>query len=243
MQNSARGLLVATALLLGGFACGMYRQQEWALALWPWPADDPLGNIFTAAVAAAVAASLLWVGASGHLAAFFHGQRMDRREDVPTPAPVRWAFAGIIALLVPVGVALTQGVAHVLPWPQEPSAQAVCGWLCLGTAVYLSCGFLLPQWQDACGQLVGLLAHDLVLAGPYLERLASATAEDRPSLTMHLAIMAGSALLAVYYLVLHPTTRLGVRTGAGRAQAPRVTPERQYPDSVPNSFRSRTSGL
>ncbi len=50
-----------SALLL--LAAGYFWQMPWAVATWPWP-DGPLSFTFIAAIQAAIAAALLWIGVS-----------------------------------------------------------------------------------------------------------------------------------------------------------------------------------
>ncbi len=62
-----RLLLLLVGLVSGVLAFGYFTQAPWALATWPWK-DGALANIFVSSVLAAVAAAMLWVAASGHLA-------------------------------------------------------------------------------------------------------------------------------------------------------------------------------
>lgn len=47
---------------------GFFFQMSWATALWPWP-DTRLSYIFIAAITAAVAAPMIWIGLSGEYGA------------------------------------------------------------------------------------------------------------------------------------------------------------------------------
>jgi len=70
------GRLVSLArigLVLAGIASlvlclGFVLQADWATALWPWP-ERPLSYLFIGSIAAAIALPLLWIGATGELAA------------------------------------------------------------------------------------------------------------------------------------------------------------------------------
>jgi hypothetical protein len=62
-----RYLLLVLGLLAAVLAVGYFLQLPWALATWPWP-DGRLSNIFVSSVLAAVAAAMLWIGASAHFA-------------------------------------------------------------------------------------------------------------------------------------------------------------------------------
>ncbi|RIK36621.1 MAG: hypothetical protein DCC55_26765 [Chloroflexi bacterium] len=70
-------LVVRILLVLGGIgvlalAAIFAFQREWAAALWFW-GDSPLSFYFIAAMQAAIAAAMLWIGLSGELAALAPG--------------------------------------------------------------------------------------------------------------------------------------------------------------------------
>jgi hypothetical protein len=59
--------LLTTGTLAAVLAAGYFMQAPWALATWPWQ-DGRLSNIFVSSILAAVAVSMLWVGAFNRLA-------------------------------------------------------------------------------------------------------------------------------------------------------------------------------
>lgn len=141
----------------------------------------------------------------------------------PTPALVRWSFALFAVVLILVGTALVKGAPHVFPWPLKPTHSAIYGWIFLGAAVYFIHGFFVPSWSNARGQLLGFLAYDVVLLGPYFSHLDKVLPEHRTSLIIYLCVLVYSTMLAAWYLFLAPRTRFGARTlDAGGASSARA---------------------
>lgn len=136
-------------------------------------------------------------------------RRYPVRDPRPTPAPVRWSFALFAVLLVVVGTALVRGAPHVFPWPLKPTHSALYGWIFLGAAVYFAHGVVRPSWGNARGPLLGFLAYDLVLLGPYFAHLDKVLPEHRASLVVYLAVLLYSTALAAWFLFLSPATRFG----------------------------------
>lgn len=64
----ARGLLMAVGLVLLLLCVGFIAQWSWVVALWPWP-DSRLSYRFLAAIMAAIAMPILWIGWSQEIAA------------------------------------------------------------------------------------------------------------------------------------------------------------------------------
>ncbi len=126
----------------------------------------------------------------------------------PTPALVRWSFAAFaLTLLLASGLLLAK-VPNVLPWTITPDLSVLIGLMFLGAAAYFIYGVLRPTWANAAGQLAGFLAYDLVLFWPLAARLPTVSAEQRLSLILYTAVVTYSGLLALYFLFLHPPTRL-----------------------------------
>jgi hypothetical protein len=256
MTRLSRAGLVGLALFAFAFAAGLCWQQPWATGIWLWPDAPRLSNIFIASIVAAIAAPILWIGASGEIgasragalnlvvaftglsiylfqlsaaqgdvrtsfyAAFFavgiagnlgvylYARRHPIRDPRPVPALLRGSFAAFALILIPTGLALVRSVPNVFPWPLASDMSVVYGWIFLGASVYFIHGFLWPSWQNAKGQLLGFLAYDLVLIGPYLAHLQHVRPENRLSLLIYLGAIIYSGLLAIYYLAVHPATRL-----------------------------------
>ena len=82
------------------------------------------------------------------------------------------------------------------------------GFIYLGAAAYFVSGVFDPRWGNAQGQLVGFLAYDLVLIGPFVDRFDEVHGGELTSLIVYTAFLAYSGVLAVYYLFLAPSTRV-----------------------------------
>ena len=65
-----------------------------------------------------------------------------------------------------------------------------------------------PRWENAGGQLAGFLAYDAVLIGPFLARVPTIDAQLRLNLVICIAVLVGSAAIALCYVALRPATRL-----------------------------------
>ena len=64
-----------------------------------------------------------------------------------------------------------------------------------------------PRWHSARGQLLGFLAYDLILIGPFLAHFNTVNPVHRLSLTIYTLVLVYSGALAVYYLFVNKTTR------------------------------------
>ncbi len=148
------------------------------------------------------------------------------RTATPTPRPVLAAFVAIVVTLVIVGSLLIAGVPGVLPWPVTPQLSAVFGSMFLGASAYFGYGLVDRRWENAGGQLAGFLAYDIVLILPFAARLLSGEPSYygspseplRLNLVLYTLIIVLSAVIAGYYLLIHPATRLrGPRRSSGPA--------------------------
>ena len=74
--------------------------------------------------------------------------------------------------------------------------------------VYFAYGLWRPVWGNAKGQLVGFLAYDLVLIVPFVRLWFSSPSL---SLAVYIAVIAGSAVVSIWYLALSPRYRLWTR--------------------------------
>jgi hypothetical protein len=81
------------------------------------------------------------------------------------------------------------------------------GWVFMGAAVYFAYGALQRDWHDARGQLLGFLAYDLVLIGPFLADFASVPPGHLLSLVIYVLVLVYSGTLAIFYLFVSPRTR------------------------------------
>ncbi len=133
------------------------------------------------------------------------------RDARPMPGLVRLSFGGFAAVLVLVSVLLLLQVPNVFPWPLLPESSVMFSRIFMGAAVYFVHGLLWPSWSNAAGQLVGFLAYDVVLIGPFLGHFADVRPEHRLSLTVYVVVILYSSALSIYYLFVNGATRLGAR--------------------------------
>jgi hypothetical protein len=259
------GALFGVAAL--GVGVGLLLGQPWAIGLWPFGAlESPLGLVFLASIAMAVAAPTIWIGLSGEVRAaqagalnllitfggwsgylLSEGQRQGRIDWVATGAACavaaltmalmailsgrtawsdeRWvskwlrgSFAVFAALLIVVGGLLVAAAPTVFPWPAAPSSSVMYGWIFLGAAAYFIHAALQPRRANSTGQLLGFLAYDLVLIGPFIAHFSTVRSEHRLSLMIFTAVLVYSGVLAIYHLFIHADSRL--RSGRPGAREP-----------------------
>jgi hypothetical protein len=146
------------------------------------------------------------------------------RDPRPTPRPVIGAFAVFVLALLLVGGALVAQVPRILPWQVTPELSTLFGLMFLGAATYFVYGLLDRRWENAGGQLAGFIAYDVVLILPFVLRLPTIEAELLLNLVVYLVVVVGSGILAAWYLVGNPATRVRLRaretaTAAGAAAA------------------------
>lgn len=152
----------------------------------------------------------------------FWARRFPETDRRPMPMGLRFAFAIFVFALVTVGIAMIAKVEGIFPWPLKPETSVVFGWMFLGDAFYFLFALLQPRWGNASTQLWSFLAYDAVLIGPFLQRLQILTASNteqywtwRYSLVVYIGVLLFSAAVAIYYLFLNGTTRIGSRPMAG----------------------------
>jgi hypothetical protein len=175
------------AVTYGGIALFYFRRSD-------APSLARLG-----AASGVVAAICLLIFAVNHSRPF--------RESGPTPPLVRGSFALFSVILALVGGSLVLRRPHVFPWPISPETSVIYGWIFLGAMCYFVYALRRPRWGNARGQLLGFLAYDLVLIGPYLALLRTVKPDLRLNLIVYIAVIAYSGLLAIYFLFLDPRTR------------------------------------
>jgi hypothetical protein len=152
------------------------------------------------------AAAMLLLGVV-EMVAFLWAARVSVLDARPTPLPVRASFGVFTGVLVATGFFLVTGSPHIFPWPLKPEGSVIMGWIFWGAALYFGAGVVRPVWENACGQLLGFLAYDLVLIGPYVAHFDKVKPAHALSLKVYVAVISYSALLAVYYLFVHAETR------------------------------------
>ncbi len=149
---------------------------------------------------------------------FVRSRRIPWRDPRPMPGPVRASFAVFAAMLVAFGTALAFH-ADVFPWDLGSETSVMFGFIYLGAAAYFVWGFLHPRWSNAAGQLVGFLAYDLVLIGPFVDQFDDVSGGKLISLIVYTAFLLYSGGLAIYYLFINEGTRLGGAAGAAGTPA------------------------
>lgn len=170
-------------------------------------------TVFTLQVARGSSALIVFAVALGAAGVFglimlLVTRRFPLPKQPPLPLPVRAAFGIFIVALLIVGGALILKTPNILPWSVTTSASVIYGWMYLGAAAYFAYALIRPRWYNAGGQLIGFLAYDLVLILPFLQSLPSIEPRYATSLIVYTIVVAGSGLLAAYYLFINAETRL-----------------------------------
>jgi len=137
-----------------------------------------------------------------------YSQRCKFSETQPTPALVRISFVGFAVTLLLTGGALMMVRPNIFPWPLSPENSIFYGGIFIGAMCYFLYGLIYPLWANAKGQLLGFLAYDLVLIVPFIQHFKTVRPDMQLSLTIYTPVVSYSGLLAIYFLFLHPPTRL-----------------------------------
>jgi hypothetical protein len=175
---------------------GLAGQATWTIA---FEASSQELMIFAIAVWVAVVA----VGVMMVLA------RNERwRDPRPTPWLVRGAFALFSFVLLTAGGLLVQRV-QIFPWVLDRDTALAFGIMFLGAAAYFIYGIVEPVWSNAKGQLIGFLAYDAVLLVPYVNLWPTTEGDQRIGLTVYLAALAISGVIAIWYLCFNPIWKFG----------------------------------
>lgn len=191
------GRLAAAA---GGFLHVATMCAGLAMLLWPLALRDasavPMGY--------AVACTAL---ALACLAAFGFVRRLPVLDQRPLPLSLRvWSLL-YIAILLPAGSALVAQLPGVMPWPLRPEMSMVCGWVFLSAAWSFAYPLLRPQVEQLRVGLIGFLAYDAVLIGPFIGHLETVRPELLRSLQLYLLALAVTAGVSLYYLFVCRATR------------------------------------
>lgn len=139
---------------------------------------------------------------------FWWSRRLPIHDTRPVSRFVRGSFAFFVIALIIAGGQLVLKNPNIMPWRISSEAMLIYGWMFLGAAAYFAYGVIRPGWYNAGGQLAGFLAYDIVLIVPFLQRLSTIEPGLRLNLIIYIAVLSYSGLLAIYYLFLHPQTRL-----------------------------------
>ena len=117
------------------------------------------------------------------------------------------SFVVFTIVLLLVGTLLVLQKPVVFPWPLKPESSVIFGLIFLGAATYFAIALNSTKWHSARGQLIGFLAYDLILIGPFLAHFSAVKAEHRVSLILYILVLVYSGALAVYYLFINKITR------------------------------------
>lgn len=201
--SQAFHMLVAGAInlfvMLSGTAIYLWSAQATIAAL--QQADEPHLSVSLLATAVTIFAVL-------NLGLLFWARRFQLTDPQPMPIGLRIAFVIFVLALVGVGGALVMQREGVFPWKLSGPTSALFGWMFLGDAFYFLYALLAPRWHNAATQLWSFLAYDLVLIPPFLLHFGKVEKDLLPSLIVYTAILFFSAAVAVYYLLVNPTTRV-----------------------------------
>lgn len=151
------------------------------------------------------------IGAVFGLGLFLWSVRIPIRDRRPMPRLVRWSFIVFVIALIITGGQMVLKTPNIMPWSITREAGVIYGWFFLGAAAYFSYALLRPSWANTAGQLAGFLAYDLVLIVPFLQRLPNVEPRWQISLIIYTLVVSYSGLLAIYYLFVHPETRVFAR--------------------------------
>lgn len=142
------------------------------------------------------------------LGLYLHSRQAPVKDTRRMPLLVRLSFGGFAVILTTAGTALVLNRPNIFPWPLAKELSVVYGWIFLGGAVYFIHGVLYPSWRNAAGQLAGFLAYDLILIVPFIQHFETVNSDLRPNLIIYVAVIIYSGVLAAYFLLIHPSTRL-----------------------------------
>jgi hypothetical protein len=126
----------------------------------------------------------------------------------PQPRLVRGSFVVFAIVLLGAGAGLLLGRAGIMPWPLDPNTSVMIGTIFVADATYFLFGLYRPVWSNARGQLLAFLAYDVFLIVPLVRHFGTVAPELRANLTVYVAVVAYSAALATYYLLIHRQWRL-----------------------------------
>ncbi len=105
---------------------------------------------------------------------------------------------------------------NTFPWPLGPENSVLYGIIFLGAMAYFIYGLIYPVWGNACGQLIGFIAYDVVLIVPFVQHFTNVGIEMQTRLVIYTTVVALSGLFALYFVFLHPATRFGSSARAAK---------------------------
>jgi hypothetical protein len=120
---------------------------------------------------------------------------------------------GIFALaLALAGTALVLRVPGIFPWPLSAQSSTVFGLVFLGLAMVYADVAVTGLREAAIVAMSGFLVYDLILLPPFIRHFGKVSPELLTSLTVYVAVLVYSALLAVWFL-FRPRRSRGVQNG------------------------------
>ncbi len=191
--GAAIGGSIAVAIAFGGFAI---------TAVVIMLSDGGFDLAVHAAVMAVIA--ILAIGTA------FTGLNGPSKASCPLPRGLRRIYFVLAPLLFLIGIELILHLPAILPWPLTWQTSLLLGWILIGFAFNYAYVALRGDW--AAGQVIlfGFLVYDIVIIVPFLLLGETIEGEDfQISLVINLGIVILSALLAIFYLFIDRTTRLG----------------------------------
>jgi hypothetical protein len=138
---------------------------------------------------------------------FLWSRKLDVHDSRPTPGFIRVSFGIFLVSLIFAGTALVLR-SPIFPWKLNPDSSVIFGCIFLGDAFYFLYALLYPRLSNAIGQLLSFLAYDLVLIVPFLKLFNTAEPAFRINLIVYVIVLLFSGAVAVYYLFIHPATRI-----------------------------------
>jgi hypothetical protein len=139
---------------------------------------------------------------------FLKTYRLPYRHSDAVPLIPRLSFGLFTLILWAVGLALILQTPNIMPWPLQPETSVLIGLIFFGNAFYFLYAFLRPYWQFYRAQLWSFLVYDLVLLAPLINHLSGVQPELRTNLLVYLGILVYSAGLSIYFLFIHPVSRI-----------------------------------
>jgi hypothetical protein len=142
-----------------------------------------------------------------NLLIYLWSRRIPIRDQRDEPIMVEFSLLLFIIVLILVGSALLRQTLRVFPWPVNPESSVIFGLMFIAAAIYFFTALRVPKWHNARGQLLGFLAYDLVLIGPFLAHFSTVQPEHTTSLIIYTLLIILSGAFAVFYLFINKSTR------------------------------------
>jgi len=210
-------------IFIGAVLAGLATGSLWVAATQRWRAALPslvgLCGMFAAMGVYLLGAPLTdaATGAVPHFAAFFATAfgaavlitlAMDEPGPIRPLAPLVRASCVVFALaLLGAGIALVSGAGQVLPWPVSGPTATMFGLTFIGLS---SVHALTAWWADrdmAVVAMAGFLVYDAVLLPAFYLTFQVVPEGHLPSLSVYVAVLVYSALLALWFLFLERPAR------------------------------------